>query len=226
MRRGRLDVGEADLVRDSIVRHSEALKLERLRLYRLHLQVTVRKVSPLVLDLAAYTGSRFDDVVDEFAPRSTWPDGDLGKVGPRSRPNAGSQRWIGHKHSNAAREWRRNHRRGVVRGGAASGAQIVFMVMAGRVEALAALAGCALQTMGSYASLHLPDALPETVAAALPGRDVDALFGHPVLDGRGYVVEHVHAGFSGGEVVTFRTGSLPCELPWRDLFDAEMERGR
>jgi hypothetical protein len=192
--------------------------VERRRLYRAHLQAAVRRVSPLALDLAVFGGSRLVDLAWEFEPPAGWPwrplDAARSSVS-RATAAAAAERPT---HGGVGRRRRAiaTRRGGMVTCAPPGRSDVIgFMVIGPHVEVVAALGGVTVQTVGVQASLLIPEVLPDTVASSLPGRRLDALFRHPILDGRGYVIESVADFRQGdGSTVNFRAGLLPFEMPW------------
>jgi len=188
------------------------------RLYRDHLQTTVRRVSPLVIDLAVFGGSRLVDLAWEFEPPLGWPweASDTGMLG--SAPSI-VQCSIARPHRRTRAPGRpgTDRRRGGMVVCTAPGClgEIGFMVTGSHVEVVAALGGVILHTNAGRASLLIPEGLPQSIAASLPGRRLEFLLRHEVLDGRGYVIESVNdARQGGGSAIGFNTGLLPFEMPW------------
>lgn len=197
----------------------ESSDRERLRLFRLYLQMTVTRVSPIVVDLAAFVGSDFATIAEDLAPPRSWPEllvvrgsadvrsGDASSGLPRMR--------LASSVLNAAslRSRRPSGRRA---------ANASLLVAAGTIDTRLVARGCAIRTRGEVADILLPTAVPDTVVAALPGRPIDVLLSHPLLDGRGYVVKRARSGTVTPLVVTICTGTLPACLPWGDLLAEQM----
>jgi hypothetical protein len=208
---------------EGFIKETEA---ERLRLYRLHLQATIRRVSPLISDSAAFAGSRLRVLVEDLSPPPSWPWRMAGTPfhnpfraakcsanGPASLTRPGVLRKAG------AKNWLTRSFNGM-RG------ELSLVVEGGSLEAFVSLGTAYMQTHAGVASVMLPDPLPETVAAALPGRLLEELVQHPIIDGRGYVVDQVHPPTHWpGHVVIFRTGLLPFDMPWGDALAAELGDG-
>lgn len=210
----------------AINRYIVESEVARIRLYRLKLQIGVKRVSPLAIDLAAQGGFGLDDVARRLRPPQSWPWRD---------PAAGrgcvvDRRWspigapIG-SHGVAAsvhRDWPRlGHGAARMRPAGDRRGELAYVVSGNVLEAVTRMGDCILQTDQGIGRILLDDELPETLVAALPRRRLDDLFEHPVLSGRGYVIERVDQSRSGHpHIVTFRTGLLPHSMPWSAYLDA------
>lgn len=212
----------------AINRHLVQTEVERIRLYRLKLQITVGRVSPLAVDLAAHAGFQLDVVSCRLRPPPSWPWSALTARGDRMA----NRRWrpigtsTGIKGMNASvpGAWPRlAHGAALMLPASDRRGELAYVVSGNVLEAVTRMGDCILQTDQGIARVLLDDRLPETLVAALPGRSLDDLFDHPVLTGRGYVIERVRQPEpSAAHVVTFRTGLLPLSMPWGADLDAEL----
>ncbi|MES3150869.1 hypothetical protein [Sphingomonas faeni] len=212
----------------AINRHLVQTEVARLRLYRLKLQITVGRVSPLAIDLAAHGGFQLDDVARCLQPPSSWPWRDvMGGRGcatnRRWRP-VGTHTGIKGMTASVPGAWPRlGPGAALMLHAADRRGELAYAVSGNALEAVTRMGDCILQTDQGIARVLLDDVLPETLVAALPGRSLDDMFDHPVLSGRGYVIERVRQPEpSAAHVVTFRTGLLPHSMPWAAELDAEL----
>lgn len=218
--------GSRARLREAMRRFASHTEEERLRLFRLHLQLTVSRVSPLAVDLLAYAGTSLAEASAGLVPPPTWPRALLKAHddGFDADPWSGGRRSVTVNGSSLRRAIRLAMLNPPRRPIGTVGNDLSLMAVGDRIEVTAALAGCRLQTYGGMASLLLAQTLPETIVAAAPGRPIDALIAHPVFDGRGYPVYDVRDGHGPGHAVTFRTGMLPWRMPWGDELAVELGR--
>ena len=80
---------------------------------------------------------------------------------------------------------------------------------------VAALGPCLLAAFGPTAMLKLPEAPPETLVVAMPGREIGALVDHPLFAGRGWRIVRVERDPADGlPVIHFRVPLVPFAMPW------------
>lgn len=214
---------------DAVDRFLDFEATERNRLYRLYLQTTVTKVSQLATDLAGHNGLTLGDVARRLPLPDTWP----WRPGTRPamvttgrwRPIGSAVRLKGSLSSSRFRSWPRLGRFAAhIRPFGDDAGELAFAAVDDTLEAVARLGSCIVQTFQGVGRLLLPEPLPETFVAALPGRLLDDLVRHPVLTGRGYVITEVEeAEFDRAHVVTFLNALRPHSMPWAKLIDGEIE---
>jgi len=214
----------------AINRHLVQTEAARLRLYRLKLQITVGRVSPLAIDLASHGNFQLDDVARCLQPPSSWPWRDV----MSGRDCATNRRWrpvgtpngIKGMTASVPGAWPRLGPGAALMLRAEDGrGELAYVVSGNVLEAVTRLGDCILQTDQGIARVLLDDVLPETLVAALPGRRLDEMFDHPVLNGRGYVIERIRQSEpSAAHVITFRTGLLPFSMPWTADLEAELSQ--
>lgn len=191
---------------------------ERVELFRRHLQATVRKVSPLLLDLAILQGVRLAGAVWAMRPPQDWPWRPLDDVPPglvrrlrltHYQPNFS-------KGSVARRFERHFASPGVVIRGVGDPAGALAIRPIGKVLGFSAEVGaCVLTAFTSTAQLRLPTPLPETLAMAMPGCRLDRIVDHAIIAGRDYTVRRVILDTHDGlPVIFFSARLVPMAFPW------------
>ncbi|TPG40577.1 hypothetical protein EAH79_11830 [Sphingomonas koreensis] len=89
----------------------------------------------------------------------------------------------------------------------------------------AALGPALLSAFNSTALLKLPHGLPETLLDAMPGRPLDQIIDHPVLNNRGYTVRRVQPDLTDAlPVITFRVPLIKFTAPWLGSGDGDAVR--
>ncbi len=81
-----------------------------------------------------------------------------------------------------------------------------------------------LRTIEGVATLTVDADVPMTLRTGAVGLRVDEIFDHPVLNGRGYVIERsedyrgnlLHKGSPWPWRVTFRAEPVPWRVPWAE----------
>ena len=218
-----------ELLFDGLTRFVDDTEAERLRLYRLHLQATVTRISPLTRDLATLATDGFEGVARGLRPSPSWPWRlvELRDDGSRHRYAHRFRDMVAHHYS----EWpySRSARAAIPTASSARDRGPAenhrFFAVGAQVEVAGMVGACPLQTCGPLASIALPEPLPETIAVAVVGRTIDALVEHPALAGRGYVVESARRpSDGGGHIITFATNVVRCRMPWAHLLEAELKR--
>ncbi|GEM72843.1 hypothetical protein SAQ01S_26090 [Sphingomonas aquatilis NBRC 16722] len=195
--------GRGPDVRDEVaelLKLSELLESARLRVFRLHLQSAIRKISPIVVDLAELVGTTIDDVAAAFRPSPQWPAVHLSMVdGPQERSSRNAGLDGGMLGAEASVWFTGSH--------ALSPEQVTcsFTLLNGRIEAMAVIGGASIQTSVDRASILLP--ATEDDVRLVVGDDADLLPSTDLLSGRGYGIERVDDGFVPGRtLVTLWTG--------------------
>ena len=98
-----------------------------------------------------------------------------------------------------------------------------------QLEVVLGLGPHLLLTFGPTAELRLDGALPETVATAIGGRQLDEVVSHPLFIGRRYPITEALQPPQvrhGGTTIRFRTGRTGFAMPWDNVFKAILARGR
>ncbi len=195
---------------------------ERLSLFRLHLQATVRRVSPLLIDLAVMEGVSLGGAVGLMYPPRDWPWRPL--QDPPRAPTRRSLQRMGSLASQGAKDGGRFRRAfvnpGLVVRDVGHPRGCFGIRPCGDVMGFAASLGpCLLSAFGPSAMLKLPGRLPETLAMAMPGRMLDALVDHPAFAGRGYRVVRVETDpVDDLPILVFRAPLITFEMPWPEDF--------
>lgn len=207
-----------DVVGAAIRRQVRSHALKLLHLRRLELQATVSRVSPVTIDLAAHGGFDLVDVARRLEVPVGWPP-TRSSVARRLIPPASVSRWLSTV---------RVDRSGVeMRGPGDPKGGLYFIPRRDVLETVALIGRSTLSTDGPRAFLSVAGAIPQSVLAAMPGMEIDRIVSHPVLNGRGYLVEEAFdSDLEGGVLVTFRTGTLPYEMPWGPQLAALIESRR
>ncbi|MDQ2804361.1 MAG: hypothetical protein M3Y41_17395 [Pseudomonadota bacterium] len=212
----------------AIERFTAARERERLVLYRMHLQATVRWISPLTLAMAKHVGIDLGDGMKSIRPPSEWPwrrpDSLVRSFAHRGHithrlyfaPNRPAiqvllQRYVtGH---------------GFVHIGSGSDI-LVFDVNGPWLSMHGQIGQCALRVATGTAALTLPAGVPDTLAAAMVGKPVDAIVAHPALTGSGYSVKRVReANGAAGPTLIFSTGRSRLVMPWPELLRSGLSGG-
>jgi hypothetical protein len=206
-------------IADFIVR----TELERLELFRSHLQDTLRRISPLLVDLVAFENFVLKDALDLIYPPDNWPQRPLYHF---PWTNSRSSQRFGHwlRASGSGDAWffeRKFANPGVVIRKASHPKGRFAIRPCGSVLGFAAAIGpCVLSAFGSTAILKLPDPLPETFMASLPGRRLNEIVEHPIFAKREYVIRGATAdGSDGLPVLAFGARMISFEGPWPALMD-------
>lgn len=96
----------------------------------------------------------------------------------------------------------------------AFGPWIQARVIGGSLDVILRDGRFALFTHDGTAHLRLGSALPEAVVTACKGKALDEVVDHPLLSGRGYVIDATVASHEAA-VLVFEMGRLPLQMPWR-----------
>ena len=200
--------------------HGNQERVERAT-YRAHHACAVTAASPLALDLLAHEGIDVDELASDLRPRAEWR---RWICGPPPSVHSFHDRWsVGAAHPSPEdagdidlflqggvilREW-----------SDPDGALGIRLSKAG-LEIGARLGPVHLRTIEGIATVTTAVAIPETVKAAAIGQPVEALFGHPVLSGRGYVISDQYDRVPTAEDpreawrIEFRAEPVPWRVPW------------
>lgn len=196
----------------------ERTEFERLQLFRLHLQATIRRASPLLLDLAALENISLNRITALIYPPRDWPRRPFFDFSPIPL-----WKWL---HKNA---WRAaSTRREVLRFERmfANPGVIIrpfddprgkFAIRPCRTVLgfTADLGQCVLTGFGSTAVLKLDEQLPEIIAASLAGRTLGEVVDHPIFAGRDYVIRRVVIDPTDGtSVIAFRANTVAYKGDW------------
>jgi hypothetical protein len=196
-------------------------RLEDLDEFRGYLRNGVRLASPLLADAVGMGIVDLRDVLRRMRPRPFTPDGghhvwrvDRWRflIASRSSEPISSRGFDGRHRWMAARLRGEHDRRG----------RLGVRVEAGTLAIEFGIGRHVVMTHEGVLRLHLRDAIPESIAAAVMGRPVDHLIGHPLLDGRPYEVTDVVMD-GNDTLVTAKTGLVRIQLP--EIQNA-MRRGR
>lgn len=201
-------------------------EIERTRLFRAHLQATVCKVSPLLVELAVLEGLSLSEAFARMQPPQDWP------WRPVEAFSRGlfrrSYRVKGLPGSDVRREGARFRQAFrapgvVIRDVGHPRGQLGVRPFEGVLGFAAALGPCLLSSLGSTAELKLPGPLPETLTMSLPGRRLGQIVDHPLFADNEYRIVRVQPDLSdGAPVLTFRVPLVPFELAasgrWAELF--------
>ena len=200
---------------DAIEAFVERTEAERRALYRAHLRCTVRFASPLLLDLLAAEELALDALVACMEPPPGWA-GQLGVLPVRPV----IRRLLPRVHK-AFRPGARSpdqrfarclaHGGVVVRPPSHPAGGFGIWTSADMVHAWIDMGEARLAIGGGEAHLWLPQ-LPDTIASAMPGRDLDRLVTHPLIDRRGYYVRRTRFDPDGSPVLVIGCGVEPIDL--------------
>lgn len=189
---------------------------ERLRLFRLHLHATVRRVSPLLIDLCMMEGISIGSAVALIYPPEDWPWRPLYNVPPSlARLTQQRKGWLGSPTRQDASRFERLFKNPgvIIRGVVHERGRFAIRPCGEVLGFTAAIGPCLLSAFGSTAMLKLPEMLPETLMAAMPGRQLDALVDHPAFRGRKYRVMRVMPDLNDGlPILTFRVPLISFEM--------------
>jgi hypothetical protein len=202
-------------LREGLAAVDELVEGARLALYRNYVRATVSQVSPLLLRWCALERVDLRRLALDLRPDRPWISW---LCGPRPTPGArrrhGAERLSTRPGGGLALD--ALHRfafSGIVVGG---GTPAVFgiRVLHRRLEFACFPGGARLRTFGVGGSILLPGELPATLVAALPGRCLDRLVGHPLLDGAGCVVREVRRPTHRGTEILFALPPSSWSMPW------------
>lgn len=225
-----------DLIATDAV-HRERLRIDarheddERRLCRLWLQANIVSVSPLALDIAAEAGIVLDEACDAIVPEMArrWRSVRSGRMFHHriryvARPK-GLKRYLASPLDHVLA--RRVRRQGALFGDIFSEEGWTgFAVGASVLEVTGRLGPCWFGSCLGKAWLTLPAGVPDTLAAALPGRQLDAAVSHPAFSGKGYRIMSVDDLGDGCRAMVFRTGVAPFEMPWGELLQGVLTGNR
>lgn len=228
-------VGSGALVDVAINRFLAVTDHQRLRLYRMFLQSTVRSVSPLTLAFAEHYGIDLEIGLGKLRPPLDWPRRPVPSppvVMAMSHRASAASRYIGPRAATThGLMMRYATTRGFVHHGPGSNL-LLFDVDGAWLSVQGRIGECTLQIVKGRAFLTLPAGIPDTMVAAMTGRNIDTLVDHPALRGRGWRVRRViEAASEVGSTIVFATGRQRYRMPWPELLrsnvvEAFLGRGR
>lgn len=214
--------------RRSLSRAGRALHARMSRLYgwvgeeeaaafRAYVGEAVTTVSPLLVRLCELEGHDLDALVAKLAPLGAWPPWLCGW-----RPGEKWQRRIvgavlATPSPTETAAWRFQE---LVHGGCVvqdllhPGIPFGVRVLNRGLEMAAMLGEHRIRTHGREGSMTLKAELPRTVAIAMPGRPLDVLVSHPLLDGAGCLVTEVSEPNRRGTKVRFALEPVAWRMPW------------
>ncbi len=184
---------------------ARAHSFEQLALFRRHLAPSIRIASPVIralcqTDLNLSSALNWmQPPVARPKPKPWWPAPPLdgGRAGPDEHPRAFRLR---HRTLGVIERWPTDPR-----------GRLGIRLRSGCLDAEVSIGASVLWTAGPIAHLLLADSVPATVAAAMPGRSVEALVSHPLLAG-GYEMTAVEQLDHGWTEITFSTGTVGCQV--------------
>ena len=205
---------------DAVGRFISATEHERLVLYRMHLQATVRSISPFTLAFAEHVGVDLEEGMDSIRPPSQWPwrpqpqtlAQSLAHRSRSARHHVNSKHWAVHA---MLQRYVTDH--GFVHFGEGKD-MLLFDVDGPWLSMHGRIGECSVRVVAGTAALTLPAGFPETLGGAMVGRPVDAVVDNPALTGRGYRVKRVREATVGaGPTLVFSTGRCRFTMPWPEL---------
>lgn len=193
---------------------------ERQALFQLHLKSAVDRIPSLLLDLAELERISLPATISLMRPPQQWPWLPLAisQVGLSLRHRMARGWPVLNPTIDASRFARAFGNPGIVVRDVLHPLGRFGIRPNGRVLGFTAAIGpCLVSSFGSLTALRLPEALPETLMTAMPGRQLDRLIDHPVLRGKDYRVIRVETDPRDGmPVIMFRVplvhfATLPVE---------------
>jgi len=190
---------------------------ERLDLFRLHLHATVRSASPLLLDLATHQGIDLQRASGLVRPPRDWPWRPI-EDHPSVPLSRSLQRkaTLGGSTSAVSRAFEHAFAIPgvVIRGVAHPAGRFGIRPTAAVLGFTAAVGPCLLSAFGASATLKFGDPMPEALMLSMPGRPIDNVVHHPILEGRGYVIRRTFVDpIDGAPVIEFRARPVAFEMP-------------
>jgi hypothetical protein len=196
----------------------ERTETERLQLFRLHLQATVTRVSPLLLDLAAIEDLSLKDITALIYPPRDWPRRPFLDFSPIPL-----WKWLHKKAwraSSARREVLRFERMFanpgvIIRPFDDPRGKFAIRPCRTVLGFTADLGPCVLTGFGSTAVLKLDEQLPEIIMASLAGRTLGEVIDHPIFAGRDYEIRRAAIDPTDGtSVIAFRAKTVAYRGDW------------
>ncbi|AGH50180.1 hypothetical protein G432_12295 [Sphingomonas sp. MM-1] len=184
------------LVIDRLV---ETLRLASFRSFLASTVVSMSAIVPSVLDMV---GSDVPSALQRIRPGHLWP---------RSTSRAGrspASSALGRKDL----VWPMRIGDAVMADGIL--AWVEAAILGSSLDIVLRAGGVELATYAGVARLQVDDRLPDTVLSACEGRPLDQIVDHPLLRGRGYVVDGAYQA-RDASVLTFDVGRRSLEMPWR-----------
>lgn len=199
-----------------IARFLERTESERLRLFRLHLQTSIKQVSPLLLDLAELESIPLIKAAGLIYPPADWPGRPFLDYPPTWR-SLQLRAW---RHV-----WSRRAEAQFERMFASPGVIIrKFHDPRGRfgirpcrtvLGFATGLGPCVLTAFSSTAILKLAQRLPETFTASLRGRCLGDIVDHPLFTGRHYRIRSATPDpVDDLTVITFHAKTVAYKGSW------------
>ncbi len=194
------------------------METERMELFRLYLQSSLRRVSPLLIDLAAFENISLKTALTCIHPPQSWPQRPLYSP-PWFRFRISQQRkyWLRRVCSHEPWHFERafadpgviirrcNHAKG----------RYAIRPFGTVLGFSAAIGPCVLSAFGPTAVLKLPDQVPETFLASMTGRILNEIVEHPIFAQRKYIIRRAEADtFDGLPIITFGAKMLRFTGPW------------
>lgn len=194
---------------------------ERLCLFRRHLQLTLRRVSPLLIDLFELEGSSLAHAPDFIRPPRNWPARPVDGFRPTIHRTLVQRRfWLRTISTRDAWYFKQAFSEPgvVIRGVAHPDGRFAIRPCGGVLGFTAAIGPCVLSAFGSAAMLKLPDPLPSTLMASMVGSNLNEIVEHPIFSHRNYVIRRAAVDPTIGEpVISFSARTLPLKGPWGPL---------
>lgn len=192
----------------------ERVALRRLALYRDYVGATVSTVSPLLVRWCELHHHDLDQLALHLRPDQPWISW---VCGPRPAPVG---RWLGVAAfvPSLRRRLRFNDLRRFAFAGIVVGEQpataVGIRVLHDCLEFASFLGDARLRTFGPGGSITVPGDIPATVMSAAPGRPLEWLVGHPVIDGAGCTIREVREPGRRGTEILFSVRRHPWRMPW------------
>lgn len=191
---------------------------ERLEAFRDYAGAVVATVSPLLLGLCELAGLDVDELACSMRPHGEWRPWLCGRL-----PADAARRRKGRRNSlrvlspdeldRCDLDWFA-HAGTVATDLAPGGVRFGCRVADRGLEMAAMLGEARLRTHGSTGWIKIGGELPATLVAAAPGRPLNDLVGHPVLDLHPCVVTHVDEPDFWGTKVHFALEPVRWTMPW------------
>lgn len=193
-------------------------ELERLLLFRLHLQTTIRRVSPLLLDLAVRENISLTNASALIYPPQDWPGRPFFDVSPV--PIWRMVQKNGWRQGTARRERVRFERMFanpgvIIRQFDDPRGRFGIRPCRSVLGFTAAMGSCVLTAFGSTGILKLGDQLPQTVMTSLKGHRLGDIVEHPIFAGRDYLIRRaMHDPADDMPVLAFHAKTIAYKGTW------------